>query len=174
MRGSGIGGRLHQASGTSGFKPGGGFMGRLECDADLRRRIWLRWLRPVHDHHRCERPLPACKHCTRNGGRSGRLHRDGDKAGVFGSNQGEQCVDRAGTNTINTLATAPTLLGGDVVVDPLALGIWIGDLTALGNAFGTAVTPDTDPDVNGDGWVNIFDLTLAAGNFEKTSSLWAP
>ena len=79
------------------------------------------------------------------------------------------------TNTIDPSTTAPTLLGGDVVVDPLALGIQIGDLSAIGGAFGNAVTPaDTGSDVNGDGWVNIFDLVLAAGNYGKTTSLWTP
>jgi nitrous oxidase accessory protein NosD len=71
-----------------------------------------------------------------------------------------------GPNTINTLATAPRLLGGDVNGEP---GITIGDLSAIGGVFGSTVTPaDTGKDVNGDGFVNIFDLVLAGGNLDKT------
>ena len=75
----------------------------------------------------------------------------------------------SGSNTINTLATAPRLLGGDVVIPPSApLGITMSDLTAIGGAFGTTVTPaDTGNDVNGDGAVNIFDLVLAGGNLDQ-------
>ena len=77
----------------------------------------------------------------------------------------------AGSNTINTLATAPTLLGGDVNATP---GVDIGDLSAIGGAFGNPITADTGPDVNGDGWVNIFDLVLAGGNYLGTASPWTP
>ena len=73
----------------------------------------------------------------------------------------------SGSNTINTLATAPRLLGGDVVSPA---GITIADLSAIGGAFGSTVTPaDSGNDVNGDGVVNIFDLVLAGGNFDKAS-----
>jgi hypothetical protein len=53
--------------------------------------------------------------------------------------------------------------------------IHIGDLTAIGSAFGTAIVPaDTGADVNGDGFVNIFDLVLAASNFDEVAPqpLW--
>ena len=48
-------------------------------------------------------------------------------------------------------------------------GITIFDLSAIGGVFGTTVSPaDTGNDVNGDGFVNIFDLVLAGGNLDKT------
>jgi hypothetical protein len=73
-----------------------------------------------------------------------------------------------GSNTINTLATAPRLLGGDVVPGLPGSGISIADLTAIGGVFGTTVTPpDTGNDVNGDGFINIFDLVLAGGNLDQ-------
>jgi hypothetical protein len=77
----------------------------------------------------------------------------------------------AGTNTINIVGTAPTLLGGDVTGDQ---AVRIGDLTAIGGAFGTTVTADTGNDVNGDSFVNIFDLVMAGGNFDKIASVWTP
>ena len=78
----------------------------------------------------------------------------------------------AGSNTINLVTAAPTLLGGDVLVNSI---IDIFDLTALGNSFGTPAIPaDSGNDVNGDGFVNVFDLTIAGGNYEKTTSVWAP
>lgn len=77
----------------------------------------------------------------------------------------------SGSNTINTLATAPRLLGGDVVGPA---GVSIADLTSIGGAFGSSVIPDTGNDVNGDGFVNIFDLVLAGGNLDKTTSPWLP
>ena len=46
------------------------------------------------------------------------------------------------------------------------------DLTLVGGAFGTPVTPDTGPDINGDGWANIFDIVLVGGNYGKTTSVW--
>ncbi len=46
------------------------------------------------------------------------------------------------------------------------------DLSAIGAAFGTSVTPDVGPDINGDGFVNIFDLVLAGGNYHLTTSNW--
>lgn len=64
------------------------------------------------------------------------------------------------------------LLGGDVNDDDQIL---IGDVSSIGGRFGDAVDPATTAqDINYDGWVNIFDLVLAAGNFEKTSSPWTP
>ena len=77
----------------------------------------------------------------------------------------------AGSNTVNVVGTAPTLLGGDVTGDQ---AVRIGDLSAIGGAFGTSVTPDTGNDVNGDSFVNIFDLVMAGGNFDKTASVWTP
>ena len=45
----------------------------------------------------------------------------------------------------------------------------------MGGSFGSEVTTaDTGPDINGDKWVNIFDLVMAGGNFGKTTSLWTP
>lgn len=77
----------------------------------------------------------------------------------------------AGSNTINTTGTAPTLLGGDVTGDQ---SIGIGDLAAIGGAFGSSVTADTGNDVNGDGFVNIFDLVMVGGNYNLTTSSWTP
>jgi hypothetical protein len=42
----------------------------------------------------------------------------------------------------------------------------------MGGTYGTAVTADTGADVNGDGYVNVFDLALAGGNYELTTSNW--
>lgn len=64
----------------------------------------------------------------------------------------------SGTNVLST----PTLLGGNVIQDN---AIDIFDLTNIGGAFGTTVTPDTGADINGDGSVNILDLVLAGGNY---------
>ena len=89
-----------------------------------------------------------------------------ERRAYLGAAKTTNVVIGSGSNTINTLATAPRLLGGDVDGTP---GITIGDLTAIGGAFGSSVTPDTGNDVNGDGFVNIFDLVLAGGNFTKTS-----
>ena len=69
-------------------------------------------------------------------------------------------------NATTNVTPMPTLLGGDVVVP---VGIDILDLTAIGGVFGTSITADTGPDVNGDGWVNIFDLVLAGGNYGLAS-----
>lgn len=92
------------------------------------------------------------------------------RRGYLGATKASNVTIAAGTNTINTSATAPTLLGGDWTgIDGK---VDIGDLSGMGGAFGTQVTGDTGPDINGDTWVNIFDLTLAGGNYEKTSSNW--
>ncbi|HOR00510.1 MAG TPA: right-handed parallel beta-helix repeat-containing protein [Anaerolineae bacterium] len=64
------------------------------------------------------------------------------------------------------------LLGGDLDgVD----GVYIDDITIIsGLLFGTGVDAATTPaDINYDGWVDILDLVLAAGNFGKTASPWA-
>lgn len=69
-----------------------------------------------------------------------------------------------------TLATVE-LLGGDI--DGTA-GIGIGDVTGIsGVLFGQQVDPATTAaDVNYDGWVDILDLVLAAGNFGLSQSPW--
>ena len=77
----------------------------------------------------------------------------------------------AGSNTINLVTTAPTLLGGNVIADSI---IDMLDVGAIGGDFGNEVTPDIDNDVNGDGFVNIFDLVIAGGNYDKTASVWTP
>ena len=71
---------------------------------------------------------------------------------------------------VTTMSRRRMLLGGDVNDIP---GVEIGDLSAIGGLFGTPITADTGPDVNGDGWVNIFDLVLAGGNFGlSTPQTW--
>jgi hypothetical protein len=71
----------------------------------------------------------------------------------------------SGTTTL----TRPKLLGGDVNNDG---SVGIGDLSAVGGAFGTTLPADTFADINGDGFVNIFDLVLVGGNYNQTSSTW--
>ena len=58
-----------------------------------------------------------------------------------------------------------TLLGGNVVADKT---VNIFDLARIANSIGT-----TDPavDINGDGKVDVYDLTIAAGNFGKEGPL---
>jgi fibronectin type 3 domain-containing protein len=58
-----------------------------------------------------------------------------------------------------------TLLGGNVVADKT---INIFDLARIANSIGS-----TDPtvDINGDGKVDVYDLTIAAGNFGKEEPL---
>ena len=85
----------------------------------------------------------------------------------LGATKAPNVTVAAGATT--NVTPTPTLLGGDVVVP---VGIDILDLTAIGGLFGTSITADTGPDVNGDGWVNIFDLVLAGGNYGQTSSVW--
>jgi hypothetical protein len=61
------------------------------------------------------------------------------------------------------------LLGGDVAPQPEPdNAIDIGDVTYLGSNFGSA---EATADVNGDGVVNILDLTMAAANFGRTGPL---
>jgi nitrous oxidase accessory protein NosD len=67
------------------------------------------------------------------------------------------------------------LLGGDATNSNY---IDIGDATCIGANYGST-TPgvcgvDGTSDVNNDGIVNILDLTLMGGNFEKNSSPWVP
>jgi hypothetical protein len=58
-----------------------------------------------------------------------------------------------------------TLLGGNVVADKT---INIFDLARIANSIGTS---DSTVDINGDGKVDVFDLTIAAGNFGKEGPL---
>lgn len=91
----------------------------------------------------------------------------------LGATKASNVVVGAGSNQINDLAGAPQLWGGDVNDSGQ---ITISDLSAIGGAFGTSVTADTGPDVNGDTFVNIFDLTLAGGNYYRTPTptVWTP
>lgn len=66
------------------------------------------------------------------------------------------------------------LLGGDATDNNV---IDIGDAGIIGAAYGsTGVVcgPSSCVDVNGDGVVNIYDLTLMGGNYNKTTSPWTP
>jgi hypothetical protein len=68
------------------------------------------------------------------------------------------------------------LLGGDATNSNY---IDIGDATCIGGAYGepgllNCGPAGSTPDVNEDGVVNILDLTLMGGNFNKNSSPWAP
>jgi hypothetical protein len=68
---------------------------------------------------------------------------------------GEICTDMGPTK----------LLGGDVAPQPDPdNAIDIGDIAYMGSNFGAA---EALADVNGDGVVNILDLTMAAANFER-------
>jgi hypothetical protein len=68
---------------------------------------------------------------------------------------GEECTDMGATK----------LLGGDVAPQPEPDdAIDIGDISYMGANFGTT---EATADVNGDGVVNILDLTMAAANFER-------
>jgi hypothetical protein len=67
------------------------------------------------------------------------------------------------------------LLGGDATNSNY---ISIGDASCIGSNYGST-TPgvcgtDGTPDVNEDGIVNILDLTLMGGNFDKNFSPWTP
>ena len=68
------------------------------------------------------------------------------------------------------------LLGGDAT-DDNAIGIL--DAGCIGGAYGSITpgicsTANSSSDVNGDGVVNIFDLTLMGGNYGLSSSPWVP
>jgi hypothetical protein len=70
-----------------------------------------------------------------------------------------------------TLLQNVVLLGGDATDDNL---INVNDAGLIGGAYGDAVTcaAGACADVTGDGKVDILDLTLMGGNYEKTSSPW--
>lgn len=66
------------------------------------------------------------------------------------------------------------LLGGDANNNDR---IDVGDLSCIGGAYGTpggACAGGGSSDVNGDGGVNVQDLSMAGGNLYKTSSPWTP
>jgi hypothetical protein len=68
---------------------------------------------------------------------------------------GEECTDMGATK----------LLGGNVAPQPEPNDVIdIGDISYMGANFGTT---EATADVNGDGVVNILDLTMAAANFER-------
>ena len=69
-----------------------------------------------------------------------------------------------GTLLLPTLP-AVTLPGGNVVADKT---INIFDLARIANSIGTS---DSTVDINGDGKVDVYDLTIAAGNFGKEGPL---
>jgi parallel beta-helix repeat protein len=74
--------------------------------------------------------------------------------------------------TLNTIL----LLGGDATNTDY---IDIGDASCIGGAYGSTTPgicslPGSTPDVNEDGVVNILDLTLMGGNYNKNSSPWTP
>lgn len=76
----------------------------------------------------------------------------------------------AAPSTGNTV----TLLAGDVNNDGR---VNIQDLAAIGNLFGGTVPDSPTPtqactDLNQDGVINILDLSLAASNYNKTTSPW--
>jgi len=77
---------------------------------------------------------------------------------------GEECTDIGATK----------LLGGDVVPPPTPEDpdiIDINDITYIASRFGST---DPNADVNGDGVVNILDLTVASANFNMVGpTSWA-
>ncbi len=75
--------------------------------------------------------------------------------------------------TVSPLAKV-LLLGGDASNDET---IQVNDLTCIGGSYGGAVVvcgADGSSDVNGDGKVNVQDLSMAGGNLYKNSSPWTP
>ncbi len=73
-----------------------------------------------------------------------------------------------------TVEIGPTkLVGGDVNADNC---INILDIVCIVSRFGQTELPASDPyDINDDGTVNIFDLTISAGNFTRCGPTpWAP
>lgn len=54
----------------------------------------------------------------------------------------------------------------------------VSDAACIGASHGTSSVcaggPAADADVNGDGVINILDLTLMGGNYGLASSGWAP
>jgi hypothetical protein len=76
------------------------------------------------------------------------------------------------TTTLNTIQ----LLGGDATDNDQ---IDINDASCIGSAYGTGSNtcsggPGANSDVNGDGIVNIYDLTLMGGNYGLSTSPWVP
>jgi hypothetical protein len=76
---------------------------------------------------------------------------------------------------LNTLAQL-LLLGGDATDNN---EIDILDASCIGNAYGGSTNmcsggAGANSDVNGDGIVNIYDLTLMGGNYSKSVSTWTP
>jgi hypothetical protein len=74
--------------------------------------------------------------------------------------------------TLGTLV----LLGGDASNDD---AINLADATCIGSDFGTSTSTCTvnsgaNSDVTGDGQINLIDLVLVGGNYERTSSPWTP
>ncbi|MBK8986876.1 MAG: DUF4082 domain-containing protein [Chloroflexi bacterium] len=82
-----------------------------------------------------------------------------------------------------TALNTVVLLGGDATNSS---DIGIGDAACIGGAFGSTTPgkcslpgepgydPASTPDVNGDGAVNILDLTLMGGNYGRSFSPWTP
>jgi hypothetical protein len=89
----------------------------------------------------------------------------------LGASKANQVTIAAGSNTINNLADAPTLLGGEVTGDGK---VGIEDLTQVAGVFGTppAGGADTGADINGDNIINIFDLVMVGSNYDLTTSNW--
>ena len=77
-------------------------------------------------------------------------------------------VSNGGTAMLPTV----TLPAGDV--DGNGCVTWAGDLTAIGNAIGTAVSSNDARNVNGDGVINYVDLNLASANGGLCSPAAAP
>lgn len=73
-----------------------------------------------------------------------------------------------------TSLSTVVLLGGDATNSNY---ISIGDASCIGGQYGLSpgvCGVDGTGDVNGDGVVNILDLTLMGGNYEKNFSPWTP
>jgi hypothetical protein len=80
-------------------------------------------------------------------------------------------AQRSNTYVVGGTIWLPTvqLLGGDVNADN---NINILDIVAIISFYGTAGLPTTDAnDINDDGTIDIYDLTIAAGNFGKVGPL---
>ena len=104
--------------------------------------------------------------------RARHVHCDGAAPSLLGGDQGELCRGRGRFQPHQHVDDGADTIGWRRVADNL---VDIGDLTLLGGSFGLPQSPaDTGPDINGDGWVNIFDLVLAGGNYLKTASAWTP
>ncbi len=80
------------------------------------------------------------------------------------------------TSSPTTSLALLILLGGDATDNNL---IDIADASCIGSAYGGVVNTcsgglGANSDVNEDGIVNIYDLTLMGGNFDLTNSPWLP